>query len=251
MHLLFLDESGTPPKPNKIDARYFVMGGVIVPEQVWARLRDAILGMKIRRKIRGELKWRYFAPGNDDARNPLRNLDKAERDSIRAEIYEILTDEPLVKSLAAICSIEAAYEMPSVNDQQSIYNLTFKVLTERFQYYLQDAGKISGKPQYGMIICDHRGNDDDRRLRAHHQMLVHSTAAFTSKYANLVENLLLQPSNLSIGIQFADLVAGAVWRHYERGDEVWLDRMRPSLRKSASGVVDGYGLIKVPKANWR
>jgi len=250
MHILFADESGTPPHPGQVNQRYFVIGGVIVPENVWHRLRDALLGMKIRRKLRGELKWRFFSPNNDDARNPMRALDQGVRDEIRTEIYGMIAKEKSVKTLAAVCSIEAAYRMTSVTDQQGIYNLSYKVLTERFQYYLQDQTRETGTPAYGLIICDHRGKGDDKRLRAHHQMLVHSTAAFTSKYENLIESVLLQPSNLSIGIQFADMVAGAVWRRCERNDDRWYMVMRESLRRGPAGQVEGYGIIKVPKVGW-
>jgi len=250
MHILFADESGTPPHPGQTTQRYFVIGGIIVPESVWHSLRDAILGMKIRRKIRGELKWRFFSPNNDDANNPMKSLAQDERDQVRAEIYGMITKEQSVRTLAAVCSIEAAYKMPSVNDQQGIYNLGYKTLTERFQYYLQDESRKSGTPTRGLIICDHRGKGDDKRLRAHHQMLVHSTAAFTSRYENLIESVLLQPSNLSIGIQFADLVAGAVWRKCERDDDRWYSMMRESLRRGPAGQVEGYGIIKVPKMNW-
>ena len=206
-----------------------------MPERVWHRLRDALLGMKIRRKIRGELKWRFFAPNNDDSRNPMKDMSQDERDTIRAEIYSIMTKEKAVKTLAAVCSIQAAYRMPSVTDQQGIYNLSYKTITERFQYYLQDQSRASGSATLGLIICDHRGKGDDKRLQAHHQMLVHSTAAFTSRYENLVESVLLQPSNLSIGIQFADLVAGAVWRKCERGDDRWYAMIRESLRRGPAG----------------
>lgn len=226
------------------------MGGAIIPESAWRRLRDAVFGMKIRLKIRGELKWRYFSGANKEERNPMRALPQDTRDQIRTEVYAILARERSVKSIAAICSIVAAYNMPSVNDQQGVYNLTFKVLTERFQYYLQDLSKEMGRDEYGLIICDHRGGSDDKRLRAHHQMLVHSTAAFTSSYPNLVESLLLQPSNLSIGVQFADMIAGAVWRKFERGDDKWFALIEPTLRRSGTGKVDGYGLIKVPKQTW-
>jgi hypothetical protein len=124
------------------------------------------------------------------------------------------------------------------------------VLTERFQYYLQDLSRELSRTEYGIIISDHRGAADDRKLRAHHQMLVHSTAAFTSTYPNLIESVLLQPSNLSIGIQFADLVAGAVWRKFERGDERWFAMIEGSFRCSKAGNIEGYGIVKAPKANW-
>lgn len=250
MYLLFVDESGHPPPPSRKDSKYFVMSGVIVPEYTWHKLRDALLGLKIRRRIRGEIKWRYFAPGNDDARNPMRKMTHQERDDIRTDIYGIIRNHASIKCLAAICSIEAAYSRSSVNDQQDVYNLTYKVLTERFQYFLQDVERDSGSREYGMIVGDHRGKDDDKKLRAHHQMLLNAVTGSVSKYPHLVESLLLQPSNMSIGIQIADMVAGAVWRKFERGDSKWYDMIDNSFRRSATGQVDGYGLMKVPKAGW-
>ncbi|MGE4062220.1 MAG: DUF3800 domain-containing protein [Rhodospirillaceae bacterium] len=250
MYLLFVDESGHPPPASRKDTRYFVMAGAIVPEPAWHKLRDSLLGMKIRRKIRGELKWRYFAPGNDDAQNPLRKLEQSVRDEIRAEIYQIITAQRSIRTLAAICSIETAYKMASVCDQQDIYNLTYKVMTERFQYFLQDVERETGAREYGMIIGDHRGKDDDKKLRAHHQMLLNAPSGKVSKYPHLIESLLLQPSNLSVGIQIADLVAGAVWRKFEREDSRWFDLVQSSLRRSSAGRLDGFGLIKVPKAGW-
>ena len=250
MQILFVDESGTPPPPGDARSKYFVMGGVIIPESVWHRIRDALLGMKIRRKIRGEIKWRYFAPGNEEAGNLLRKLDQNARDEVRSEVYKIVTSEKAIKSIVAVCSIAAAYRMQSGGGQQDIYNLTYKALTERFQYFLQDLKKETGTPEYGLIIGDHRGRDDDRKLRAHHQMLVHAQSAVTSKYSNLIESLLLQPSNLSIGIQLADMISGATWRKFERGDERWFKLMEPSLRRGPAGQIDGYGLVKVPKAGW-
>ncbi len=56
MHILFMDESGTPAKPEAKGAQYFVVGGLIVPEGKWHTLRDGLLGLKIRHKVRGELK---------------------------------------------------------------------------------------------------------------------------------------------------------------------------------------------------
>jgi hypothetical protein len=250
MQILFSDESGTPPGPEKSAQRYFVIGGVIVPEASWHRLRDSLLGMKIRRKIRGELKWRFFSPDNADSKNPMSSLTQEIRDEIRTEIYGMLIVDKAIKLIAAVCSVEAAYKMASISDQQGIYNLSYKVLTERFQYYLQDLSRELSKTEYGIIISDHRGASDDRKLRAHHQMLVHSTAAFTSAYPNLIESVLLQPSNLSIGIQFADLVAGAVWRKFERGDDRWFTIIEESFRRSRTGNIEGYGIVKAPKANW-
>lgn len=250
MHLLFLDESGTPPRPQHQYPSYFVVGGIVIPETSWHRVRDNLMGIKIRRGIRGEIKWRYFAPNNDDARNPMRGLPQAERDSIREEIYRLMASETGIRTLACVASRVAAYAMPSINSQDDIYHATFKPVTERFQYHLQEISKVSGRKEFGIVVGDHRGSADDRRLRGHHEKLLHSSSGFTSNYPNLIEGLFLHPSNLSVGIQLADMVAGAVWRKFERKDEKYYDLLRPSLRKSAGGDEAGYGLVKLPKAGF-
>lgn len=250
MHILFLDESGTPPRPQDKYPSYFVVGGIIIPETSWHRMRDGLMGIKIRRKIRGEIKWRYFAPNNNDPRNPMRGMLQPDRDTIREEIYRLIGSEGAVKTLACVASRQGAYAMASVNSQDDLYHGTFKPVTERFQYHLQDISKLTGRKEYGIVVGDHRGPGDDRRLRTHHEKLLHSASGFTSKYENLVEGLFIHPSNLSVGIQLADMVAGAVWRMFERKDDKYYKMLEPSMRKSASGVINGYGLVKYPTSGF-
>jgi hypothetical protein len=250
MYLLFMDESGTPPKPGAQYPRYFVIAGVVIPEESWCEVRDDLLGMKIRRGIRGEIKWRHFAPDNDEAKNPMRKLAHADRDAIREEMFGIIcTPRYSIVSIAAVCSAEAAYKIASVTGQDDIYHLTYKVVTERFQYFLQDQSRKT-RTEFGIIVCDHRGVNDDKRLRSHHQMLLHAAGGFTSNYKNLIESVFLQPSHQSIGIQLADMVAGAVWRRYERNDDRFINLADKSFRRSRSGQVMGYGIVKVPKSGW-
>ena len=250
MYLLFMDESGTPPKPGKQYPRYFVMSGVIIPEGSWRDVRDDLLGMKIRRGVRGEIKWRHFAPDNDEPKNPMRRQTQPERDSIREEMFGIVCKPQYdITSISAVCSAEAAYNIASVTGQDDIYHLTYKVVTERFQYFLQGRS-TRAHTEFGIIVCDHRGSGEDKRLRAHHQMLVHATGGFTSDYKNMIESLFLQPSHQSIGIQLADIVAGAVWRNYERNDDRFFKMAEPSFRKSRAGQILGYGIVKVPKLGW-
>jgi hypothetical protein len=249
MYLMFMDESGTPPKPGAQYPRYFVMCGVIIPETSWCEVRDDVLGMKIRRGVRGEIKWRHFAPGNDDAANPMRKLAQSDRDAIREEMFGIICKpRHRIRAITAVCSSVAAYQMSSTETPTDIYHLTYKVVTERFQYFLQDES-TKARTEFGIIVCDHRGSSDDTRLRAHHQMLVHATG-YTSDYKNIVESVFLQPSHHSIGIQLADIVAGAIWRKFERNDERFYQMAEPCLRRSRGGQISGYGIVKVPKFGW-
>lgn len=101
------------------------------------------------------------------------------------------------------------------------------------------------------MVADHRGVGDDKRLRAHHEMLLHSTSNYTSQYKSLVEGLFVQPSNLSVGIQLADMVAGAVWRKFERQDERFYELVKPSFRKNKAGSEVGHGVVKFPTRGFR
>lgn len=251
MHILFMDESGTPPKLGVERPSYFVAAGIIVPEAAWLSLRDGFFGLKIRHKIRGEVKWRYFSPSNEDARNPMRVMPPAQRNEIRTDIYRLIGSHRAVKALGCVASAAAAYAMPSVNDQQDVYHLAYKGLSERFQYYLQDISRERGTKELGIVVADHRGSNDDKLLRQIHQKLLHSKGEFISTYDNFIEGLFLTPSHMSIGVQLADMVAGAIWRKYERNDATWYDQIEPSLRRSAAGVVDGYGIVRSPKRGWR
>lgn len=251
MHIFFIDESGTPPGLGKGTDKYFVIGGLVIPEQVWHKVRDAVHGMKVRRKLIGEIKWRYFSPTNADTANPMRSMSRDEKDEIRAELYQIICSVKSIKSMACVACIEAAYAMPSIMDRDDLYHYTYKPLSERFQYYLQDLSRTVGRTECGIVVADHRGPKDDARFRRAHEALLYSPGDFTSKYENLIESLFFQPSDLSVGVQLADMVAGAVWRKFEKGDDRWYTALEPSIRKSPSGSVDGYGIIKFPKKTWK
>ena len=57
MQILFVDELGTPAPPNKQnDADYFVLGGLVVPEDFWSKLAGDLRRLKSHFRINGEIK---------------------------------------------------------------------------------------------------------------------------------------------------------------------------------------------------
>jgi hypothetical protein len=208
--------------------------------------------MKVRRKLIGELKWRYFAQSNTDELNPMRDMSQQERNEIRTELYEIICGIKSIRSIACVACIEAAYEMTGCTSSVDLYHYAYKPVSERFQYHLQDLSRTVGRTETGIIVADHRGPAQDARFRvAHERLLTNTQNDFTSDYQNLVESLFFLPSAISIGIQLADMVAGAVWRKFEKGDDHCYRQLEPSLRKSPAGKVEGYGIIKFPKGSWK
>lgn len=239
-----MDESGTPPGQPNPKKPYFTLGAVVIKAEDWQSVHDKVLGFRLRHHLRGELKWRFFAPHNSSPDNPMLHLSPPERRELSAEFSGLISDSP-VTIIACVVDVAKAFEFPSVTNQQQLYHFTYKPITERFQYFLQDVNGL------GIIVSDHRGRDSDKMLRAHHETLTGSRGNTRSGYDRLIEGLFLQDSQHSTGIQLADFVAGAIHRAYAAGDGSHAKPLRSRIRSDASGNIQGRGLILHPKASFR
>jgi len=249
LYLLFLDESGTPPLPNKAQGKYLIIGGLIIPEGAWQGIASDFK-KATKGRVRGELKWKYFGPQNNDPRNSIKHLSTQEKTSLRNDIFQIITSRKSTKIISCVCSVEAAYARPTISNQDDVYHLTYKGVTERFQYFLQDATRVTSQTQFGMVVSDHRMVSDDAKLRKRHHELVDTPEVFTSNYANLIETIFFSPSEASVGLQLVDMVAGAVHRSFQYGEHTFAKQLLPAFRTSKTGVVLGYGLVKMPKGDF-
>ena len=111
---------------------------------------------------------------------------------------------------------------------------------------MQDISRTVGADQLGLMVADHRSKAQDEKLRERHHELIDHNAPMFSNYANYVETLFLTPSHNSVGIQFADMVAGAIGRRFNAEDALYFDQLEPSFRKSPQGRVDGFGIVRFP-----
>lgn len=250
MYLLFADESGTPPKPDKAAGKYMVLGGLIVPEGVWRAIAKEFGRVREEYAISGEIKWKFFGPDNNDPKNSIDHLTKERKQELRDDLFRIVTSRKSVKVICCVTSIEAAYARPTIITQEDVYHLTYKGLTERFQYFLQDATRITGQTQSGIVVCDHRMTTDDKKLRARHHQLIETDEEYTSTYANFIETIFFSPSEASVGLQLADMVAGAVHRSFQYGEHRFANQIQSAFRASPTGKILGYGLVKMPLADF-
>ncbi len=246
MQLLFIDESGTIPPKNKIkDVNHFTLGGIVIPSDLWHEVDKELAFLKNRFKIIDEIKWRYFAPGKQ--LNSLSHLNADQKERLREDLYDLITKFKSVRLICAVVDVKSAYKYEYVNCENDLYWYAYKQITERFQYYLQDLSRNIGSKINGIIICDHRQPKDDHQLRLLHQKLLTGSKKSFSTYQNLIEGVFLAPSHLSVGIQLADMVAGAVYRKFSRQDDRFFDLIKTSFRKNPGGKINGYGLIEWPK----
>lgn len=249
MQLLFIDESGTPlPHINTHQSPYFVLGGVVIPEHIWHQVQQDLKVIKQRYQVQQEIKWRFFAPRQTSAKpNSLTHLCSDQKESLRKDLYSVITKYKSIKIISVVTHVARAYNLDYINSADDIYWYTYKQITERFQYYLQDLTRMSGQKTNGIIICDHRAPNDDKRLQELHAKLLLGSKDAHSSYDHLIEGVFIAPSHLSVVIQFADMVAGAVLRKHKDNDERFYSLIDASFRTSDKGKVDGYGLVQFPK----
>ncbi|OWJ76982.1 DUF3800 domain-containing protein [Haematobacter genomosp. 1] len=244
MHFCFIDESGTPPSRPNPERPYFTLGAVIIRDTDWRGIADHVRGFCTSHRLKGELKWRYFSPHNSSAENPMLGKSAEERKALSRSFAHVIAKSPMT-IIACVTDIGAAFEYASVKNQQELYHFAYKPLSERFQYFLQDNKSL------GITIADHRGRDNDRLFRAHHDNLTGGTGKVISGYNRFIEGLFLQDSCHSIGIQLADYVAGAIHRAYSTTDGELAAILKPRIRRKRDGTIQGHGIVHHPKDKFR
>lgn len=247
MHILFIDESGSVPPPDKIGGVHFVLGGIVIPTGVWHNVKKDLDCIKSHYGVFGEIKWRFFSPHNQSDANTLRHLDWETKHRLREDILGIIAKYKSIKLIGSYSVLKEAYQKDYINDEHKLYWLCYKVLVERFHYYLQDKSRDIGQTINGLVVCDHRERSQDARLRALHDEMVNDERFSGGHDKYLIETLFFVPSELSVGIQLADMVAGSIFRKLEKKDDRFFEIIKDSLRKSTTGQYEGHGLVKVPK----
>ena len=252
MQILFVDESNpAPKKPSKKGRKYFTLAGVAVPELNWHSLTRTLNNIKSQKNINGEIKWRYFSPANKDANNPLLHLTRPELDEVRSAIFAALRTRKHISCMAVVASIQDAFQLPYVNNDDDLYFYCLKLLTERFQYRIQDVNRMYNINRHGIVVIDGRDPAKDDLVRHMHDRLVNQDSSFSSHYANIVEGLFIAASHLSPGVQFADMVAGATNHYFSGGYKHWLECALPAFRKSEDGKFEGRGIAFFPHTEWK
>jgi hypothetical protein len=149
--------------------------------------------------------------------------------------------------ICVVTNTAKAYELEHINTADDLYWYSYQLLTQRFQHYIQDLERLVSQKLNGMVVCDHRGAKDDARLRELHHKLMNTTSGVISEYGNMVEGVFIAPSHLSVGIQFADMVAGAVFRAFSKQDLRYFNQINNAFWYSPESETEGFGLVKFPK----
>jgi hypothetical protein len=245
VYLLFIDESGDPSLgPNRVSAQPCVIAGVAIPDGAWRSIDRSFRALKARYRIDGEIKWRDFG---STTRGPLAHLSGAERDALRNDLYQLITNRNAIRIICAI-GTPATYvgkPGPFAASLDGFYRHALKALSERYQYFLQDISRETATTHNGLLVCDARDRKKDQRLVEAMHNLMTGTSPFISNYDNIVEGLFMADSHLSTGVQLADMVAGAIWHKEARGKDRWFNVIEPRVRRDPAGSTAGWGIVRL------
>ena len=116
MHILFVDESGSAPEPDKVDLQpFFVLGGIVIPEDIWAKMATDLARLKAHYRIGGEIKWRNFAPDQGGKVHALSHLSAEHKDQLRIQLYEVIRRYKSVRLICVVANTVKAFELGYVN----------------------------------------------------------------------------------------------------------------------------------------
>ena len=242
---LFLDESGDP-NPRSVSADYpvFVLGGVICDsEYADTVVREALNSIK--QDLFGATNFTLHTADFKRYRGPFRILknDIARRVEFHERILQLLQN---LDYTVLACVIHRPPAVSRVNRPQlDLYQHALQILLSPF---CDEIGQASAG-RVGQIIVEARPPSENRALEREWEALQYR-GTFNLRGSVIQRRIrsfqTRTKSDLVPGLELADLIVSPIGRHAIGKSPVpeW-SSIEPKLRRSASGEVDGYGILTV------
>lgn len=224
MHLLYLDDSGSVGNASD---RHIILAGVSVFERRphWFSKSLDSIAEKVWPSDPTHLEFRGADIAN--GKRHWRGIGKDQRREAFREALAILANSSEVRLFGA--AIHKAAVSP---DDPMEY--AFEQISSRFDQMLGRLYK-SGDTQRGLIILDKSSYETSlQKLAIEFKSGGHSWG----KYHNLAEVPLFVDSTATRMIQYADLIAYALCRYYERGEAFYFDIIKNKF-DAIGGVIHG------------
>lgn len=256
MYFFYIDESGNldcakHPQPGGGPARphdrIYALVAVSLFEWKWRRFEGLINAKKrdLMQRVRGrtsavldladcEVKSNWIRIPSERAEHPLlASLHGAEVDEL---IDVFLKQLKYMSVFAVVIDKDALHDHM---DQTKLHRKAWELLLERTQFFLH----AEHQKHQGILITDDVSKHANRALAMKHAYLLESGTTAQS-LRNLVEMPMFVRSELSNGVQLADLVAYNFYRAFklEDFDYVGFKKVLPyvwSSRTTSADVLDG------------
>lgn len=224
MHLLYLDDSGSVG--NSAD-KHIILAGLSVHERKphWFSQSLDQIAIRIWPSEPGQLEFR----GADilNGKKQWRGIERADREGAYCDALRILAASHEVRLFGAV--IHKAAISPADPMENA-----FEQMVSRFDQML---GRLhrKGDTQRGLIVLDESSYETSlQKLALEFKVNGHKWG----RLHNIAEVPLFVDSKATRMIQYADLIAYALRRYYERGDARYFDIIRPKF-DSVGDVIHG------------
>lgn len=230
MFLLYLDESGDP---DAWDHHNFVLGGVAVHEgQVYnlGQQLDAIQS-KYFPNIRIPLAF-HAAEIRAGKGHPFGELSQYDRDHLLQDVYDCIAAAEFPRLIAFATAMHISWvESPT----QALHD-AFQDILNRFNLFLIRLYKAD-RPNKGLLLMD---QSREKRYRQLFSDFKRQGTQFQAYLGNIVDIPYFAGRHDTRMMQLADFCAFAVFRYYERHDDLYLRKILPRFdRRGPEEPPDG------------
>ena len=221
MHILYLDGSGGANNPHD---RHFVLAGISVFERsIFHLIKKAdefVASLNLGDPTNIELHASHIYSAKS---SPWRQLKaNKDRERVLCDAIRLLAQEN-----RSVHPFAVVVEKEALKQEEPPLSVAFEEMMNRFNLFLRGVYAENKEKQRGLVIMDKARQERDlQNLMA--EFRVRGTR--WGKIRNLAEVPLFTDSRSSRLLQLADLVAYAVWRHYEYADGRFLQLLLPRFR---------------------
>lgn len=231
MHLLYLDDSGSPADPN---TRFFVMAGFSIFERQTHWLETQLNPIAARFNPSSPESIELHAGPMRVGSDGWKKFSPADRVQAVVDALHLLT-HPQTKIRVYAAVIEKS-ELGSAE----IIPHAFEAIASRFDDFLTECYVRRKDPQRGIVIFDKA--IFEQSIQSLSRVFKHEGHA-TGRLRNFAEVPLFLDSRASRLIQMADLIAYWIFRRYESGDDRGFDRILPFILRQGDQLTGLYEKI--------
>ena len=217
MYLIYLDESGDPNGWNN-GQDHFVIGGVAVHEGQVQRLSDRLDAVQSEFFSHIRVPLNLHATEIHGGRGRYREMPHSDRRLMLDALYNAISDSPY----PSVVPFATAIHISAVVSAGQALRDTFEDVVRRVNEFLTRRSE-NAEPQRGLLVID-RSQFTESRYRA---LLSEMRRTSPELVGRIVDIPYFSQSSDTRLLQAADFCAHAVFRHYERGDGHFLDRIMP------------------------
>jgi len=253
MYLFYVDESGNLDLTNQ-DSWLYTMTAVGIFEHKWPKFYMPIaqhkrgLIAKIRERTGVQLQLHDCEVKSTWLRIPKRRAESTFLSSLTAEEMENLTNlyYQSLENHHAVCMsvVIDKREIHDYFDQTKLHLKAWELLCERIESYMKEK---RGNKHRAIIIADDVSPQENASLANKHAFFLERQTSARIPLRRIVEMPLFVRSELSEGVQLADLCAYNVYHSasYNKPDYPFFNRMLPVYYNSQNTSVEKIDGLKV------